>query len=624
MMDSLTIDLHRLGSLSASGLIRKDEIYIALAGSDEPPVKCEMQLEHEEFLTQLHCLRYPDSSTAEKVAGALELLGSHAAELLPELPEATEPLQIDLVLGAAELWAFPFEACASSGAPLFADSSRPLILTRRVRQGFAGKKRSWPVSPRVLFLHAPEASDLKQSLIDQHAEALSEALRPWSPSGDPIRDGLLKVELALGPRDVAKAVRRARESKSPYTHVHLLAHGKSVRDPITDSLLWGIRLGDEGSPAPPEEVAAALEPQDHLPVVITVATCDAANQAQTAIPKRSVAQELHSRGVPVVLAPQLPLTQPGSVTMTRTFYRPLLAGEDVRLALHQARLALRDDADAGHDWASLVGYVQLPEGYADHLVEVSVQREMELLKAARKRLEAVAEAADPETDRVLAALGGELTQRVASLSRRLETIPETWRDLRSECHGILASAYKRLAEVELHRAERAAQLGEQADSEALAAMSKEHLRDSLEAYRSAYKADIQNHWLGAQQLALERVLDGELKESRDWDVTLYAAELVAARNEGEYWAHGTIAELQLLAERLPEAKAALEELVSQAAKAAAAGDGGAGYAVPSTRDQLDRYVSWWTTDHGFFAGGADLSAEATELLQYLNERTQGE
>jgi hypothetical protein len=38
---------------------------------------------------------------------------------LPDLPEATDgkTLQVDLVAGAAELWAFPFEACSRNGDP---------------------------------------------------------------------------------------------------------------------------------------------------------------------------------------------------------------------------------------------------------------------------------------------------------------------------------------------------------------------------------------------------------------------------------------------------------------------------------------------------------------------------
>jgi hypothetical protein len=51
---------------------------------------------------------------------------------------------------------------------------------------------------------------------------------------------------------------------------------------------------------------------------------------------------------------QLPFTKPGSILMVETFYKAQLAGEDVRLALHQARVALyQSQAKTGHDWASL-------------------------------------------------------------------------------------------------------------------------------------------------------------------------------------------------------------------------------------------------------------------------------
>ena len=100
----------------------------------------------------------------------------------------------------------------------------------------------------------------------------------------------------------------------------------------------------------------------------------------------SLAQELHRLGVPVVVASQLPLTMAGSVVMARVFYRYLLEGDDVRRALHAARVALRDDANAGHDWLSLVGYVRLPpEGYARHLAEFGLRAELGMLDAQQKR-----------------------------------------------------------------------------------------------------------------------------------------------------------------------------------------------------------------------------------------------
>ena len=108
--------------------------------------------------------------------------------------------------------------------------------------------------------------------------------------------------------------------------------------------------------------------------MVTVATCDAANLTNTITSKRSIAHGLHELGFPVVVASQFPFTVPGSNLMVETFYKALLGGEDVRIALHQARVALYENRQTtGHDWASLVGYVRLPEGYADHLLDVRLE-----------------------------------------------------------------------------------------------------------------------------------------------------------------------------------------------------------------------------------------------------------
>jgi hypothetical protein len=553
----------------------------------------------------------------------MRVLSAQAARLLPRPPVAgrDKPIQIDLVLGAAELWAFPFEACCAEGRPLFADPERPLILTRRIRQGFAAQRRAWPVRPRLLFLHAPEASDLSGELIGQHVAALADALRPWSSKGDPCGEGLLRVELALSPGDMKKALASARDVGEPFTHVHVLAHGKAIVDTITGQVRWGLRLGDPGRDASdPKDLAEALKPGDGLPVVVTVAACDSGNQASPAIPEKSFAQELHGVGVPIVLASQLPLTEPGSVTMTRTFYAPLLCGEDARWALHEARLALHADGDAGHDWVGLVGYVQLPEGYGNHLVEVGVKCEMELLKAARRRLDAVLDSREGLADvseRALDGIEDEANARIASLELRCSRVQEDRVALLSEARGILASAHKRLAELLFRRSQRSERAGDATAKRLRAEASKTSLQAALQTYRQAFRAHLQNHWLGTQQLALEAALHGRIAEGRDWDTTFHAAELALSASDAEYWAHGSIAELWLLAPLAGKplyrgkAKEALDALARGARRA------GDAYAVPATRDQLGRYFHWWTRENGFFGGREDLAEGARRLLQHL-------
>jgi hypothetical protein len=612
-IDSITVEIHRLGG--SPGLIREGEQYIVLAGGNAPASARTMCLEHQDFLGQLNCLRYLPVVTEEQVTDALDSLGKLAAGLLPELPCARpdRPIQIDLVMGAAELWAFPFETCRINGVRVFADPSSNLILTRRIRQGFASHKRPWPVKPRVLFAHAPPAPDLPDSLIQSHIEALSNALVPWSSTGDPRREKLLEVEPILRERDLRTAIERGYESKQPFTHIHVLAHGKKIVDPNPrkPSQRWGLRLGPPQRDATdPEKLADVLSPRDGLPIVVTVASCDSANQAETTIPERSFAQELHKAGIPIVLASQFPLTQAGSVVVTRACYQLLLGGEDARWALHKARLELVGRADTGHDWASLVAYVQLPEGYTDQLMEVCLQRQMALLRAARKRLEGMSQHEEPAAH--LYKIENDLQDHIAALEKRFKEIPAHRTDLRNECRGILASAHKRRAELSFWRAERAVD-GTERDLHLKA--SKTSLEASLENYRATFRSNINHHWSGAQQLALEAALRGAFEDKRDWDTTFRAAELHIANSDKEFWAYGTLAELWLLAplvgkpRNLERAKKALDGLKTRA--------GADPDAVGATCDQLSRYTSWWTKVNGYFGDGPDLATDAQALLSYL-------
>jgi len=555
-------------------------------------------------------------------------LGAAAAQLLPlEDLDGDGPLQIDLVLGAAELWVFPFEACLDNGRPVFADRNRELILTRRIRQGFVAQQRPWPATPRVLFLHAPSAADLSEELIDQHRRALADALLPWSPSEDPIADNLLDVQQLISASDIGAALQAP---AAPFTHVHVLAHGKKTGRSHIGADEWGLRLGNKQREAtPPSDLAEQFALATSLPTVVTLAVCDAGNIGDSALPKESFAQELHKRGVPVVLAPQLPLTQKGSVTLAETFYQKALEGVDVRRALHETRLALFDDDDAAHDWISLTGYVQLPEGYGDYLAEVGVKRDMERLKVARRMLLGqLMSDSDEVTEPGLNKVETELLGRLNSLRSRFQLIPNPpeRRDARSEFHGVLASAEKRLAEFHHLVAQRPDIAG--TDVNGRLARARSALRDSYESYKKASATTRHRHWLGVQTLNLEAVLHGSARQDI-WQVTRLSAELEAATEahlagrNGAYWPHGTLAEVWLLAPLagipadLEAAKAALTRLVEEAAAAHANGDSDAAYAAATTRDQLRRYVDWWTNDNGYFPGATDLSQQAEELLEHL-------
>jgi hypothetical protein len=564
-----------------------------------------------EVQRNLNKLRYWKSAADSDALDAQQRLGDEAVRFLEGVqpPGITGLLQLDIVTNAAELWAFPFEACFAHHADWLETTDSGVVLTRRVRGGFSETTTSWPVVPSVLLLHAPVAKDLDQAFIDQHVSALVEALEPWARSKKVVESELLRVREITSVDDVRH---HCGEFKPAY--VHIVAHGASyVEDPfLPEKTAWGLRLGPPGQPgAPPREIAEALGSDQPSLRVVTFAACDSADQGVPIYSARSIVQELHLLGVPVVIGSQLPLTKPGSQVMTRIFYKRLLQGDDVRVALHAVRVALKACVDAGHDWLSLVGYVRLPpEGYAAYLEEIGLRVQLGLLDAAQVQADALNLEGGDST--AFADVERRVRDALQSLNgRRVSLIVR--KDLADECWGLEASSYKRLSELLFLRG-----LHHPENKESDWSQSRDALKQALRAYREAHESDLHNHWLGMQELSLELVLTGQISHPEDWSIVVRAAELARdvakqARND-EYWPYGTLCELALIASRvqgsrdLEPAKTTAALLVASARKANKT------FPIESTRRQINRYVQWWTNEHGFFPGGDDLSSDARELL----------
>ena len=601
-----TIEFHRFGS--PEGLLKPENRYIRTSGWDTVATEVSPSIGHRDFLLSLRALRYLGAASEGDVLAAQTRLSAEAVSFLPvSIPVPGELLQLDLVTNAAELWAFPFEACFARYPDWLASRDDGVVVTRRIRGDFSETTTAWPTTPRVLFAHAPVTADLKQALVDQHVRALTRALDPWG-KGKEIGSELLTVKEIGSAGDLS---RLHREFKP--TFIHLLAHGTVVRGELglPEDDTWGLRLGKEGARGTaPADIAEVLSPIDGLPLVVTVAACDSGHESSV-LAKQSVVQELHRKGVPVVIGSQLPLTQAGSTVLASTFYHRLLQGDDVRSALHAARVDLKADPAAGHDWLSLVGYVRLPpEGYAEHLHEVGLRMELRLLEAAQDRADLLAAEGQPALRREeFKEVEQLMRQRLASLHGRRRYLDKR-QDLLDECCGLEASANKRLAELLFVRG-RDASTGDTGERAALMA--------SRDAYRTAYYASLRSHWLGAQQLALDVVLTGTVSNPMDWLVVVRAAEVERDRSEDSYWPFGTLVEMALIAPRagqprdLDGALAAASLLVERARTA------GKEFAIASTRRQIARYAHWWTAENGYFHGTSDLSADAGLILQRLDD-----
>src|SRR5262249_16044286 len=144
--------------------------------------------------------------------------------------------------------------------------------------------------------------------------------------------------------------------------------------------------------------------------------------------------------------------------------------------------------------------------------------DLRLLDAAQARADALSgAAAGPLT--AFNEIEQHVKARLQSLSRRKPRFAGR-KDLLNECCGLEASALKRIAELLFVRG---LQYPIQRDADWKA--STDALKDSLAAYRTAYESHLQSHWLGAQQLALDAVLNGAVSRPVDYEIVERAAEI---------------------------------------------------------------------------------------------------
>lgn len=183
--------------------------------------------------------------------------------------------------------------------------------------------------------------------------------------------------------------------------------------------------------------------------------------------------------------------------------------------------------------------------------------------------------------------------------------------LEAECVGLLASGCKSLAELCFVQARRFPE-----DQARLKDDSKAALSESLKWYSQTYRRNLTRHWHGIQKLALEAALEGRISDPMELMFVRRVAQNECDGNKNEYWAYGTLAEAILLGALTPEgfdlnsAQEALKKLRERSAKDPKDN----GFAVKSTRRQLERYVNWWIKGNGYFTGRDSDIAEQAQLL----------
>ncbi len=381
----VTVELLRSGP-SHNQLLSPLTLYLGICDEAEAGL-VSLPFEHHRFLRRMAVLRYDAAAPDADKLPELREMGVEMAKVLGSIPRLPGALAADnggrdtlvhlrLVLTAAELALLPFELakmplgptqCAESWLAL--QSRVPVVVTRRTRN-VAARDFQWLKEPRLLFVSAnadPKAPDSVP--FAEHRSALIAAVRPFlfpddrqpELSQDGRREQFgCRLTILQQPR-IDELVAECRRHR--YTHIHVLAHGDT--DATMGDRSFGLRLHPRDGVISGERLASAItcmaEGRIHRPDVVTLATCDSANNVEAVLaPGASIAHVLHQAGVPLVLASQFPLSKSGSVLVAREFYSGLLWGEHPWVLMHRVRMALHGTQGAGdHDWASLVVYEAL-------------------------------------------------------------------------------------------------------------------------------------------------------------------------------------------------------------------------------------------------------------------------
>ncbi|WP_437504201.1 nSTAND1 domain-containing NTPase [Sorangium sp. So ce1099] len=343
------------------------------------------------------------------------------------------PVHVTLRLGAAELFALPWELVplGATGRPL---GSLPGCL---LHYEWPGTRTANPEPDppreggRILFAWSAAGGVVPA---DEHLAAIRRACRQGRHRGlDGNRDVLPHASLGR-----LQAALRA----EPTAVLHILCHGGSVAE---SGASYGLILDSDGGASPEIMDARALQLAlaDHLGTLRLVVLCACHSGNPGALDSRlgSLAQALHRAGVPAVVASRYPLPVDASIALTASLYEGLLVEDR---ALSGALLGARDRLRGRAGWASLQMYARDdgPElrpivrrpyrgllAFQEEHARYFFGREAEV-EAALARLSALISARDPARPRFLLCAGASGTGKsslvLAGVVPALRARSEPW------------------------------------------------------------------------------------------------------------------------------------------------------------------------------------------------------
>ncbi len=650
---TVTLELLRHGP-AHNQLLSPLTTYMGLCGAHEISA-ITIPLEHRQLLDRLALFHATEPPAPESTPPtAFDELADTMTAILEANPGLVSQLhasngcdhtstliELRLVLSATELALLPFEiskvpkgCIGSSALHLGLQDLAPTCITRSSRT-LQSMPVNWNRTPSILFISAGVSDTLHR----HHLHALFKALDPWLPlstspdeesaSTEQRKEQLDKYLTVIANGDLDRITEVC--SNKSFTHVHILSHG--VADDSLGAGPGGLLLCNRhgAGPVTAERLYNALTNHGKgpagggPPLVITLASCHTGHAGNILYSHGSFAHQLHEKGVPVVIASQFPLSATGSVHMAEIIYRHLMKGSDPRLALYKTRKALNARPSPYlHDWASLVGYMALPENFAEQLVDFQYRQ----AKAA--------------LDNSLAALDGSPVDQADDLIKYVDRAMQWMPDdpaYATEVVALKGAVAKRKAEMYFRQA-----TGSGKNDEKLLQESKRQLTRAIGCYRQAARQSVAEgegiirkkralHWSLTQYLVLMAIAHGTFREKewQQWNAAMFSARVDMKNREGTEiwsWAVASAMELHLLryvlkeicpdkgekidSKRNKEKQESLHWAYKLACKLHRNCENP--FILNSTCRQLERYGNWWR-EMKYFCLTDENTAESIQTIR---------
>jgi len=604
-MQSDKVEYIRFDTLE-TGILMGGKPYLLSHGTHNSYLEVRTPLSQMDLLNELgEQLRYDNGSDAseEEKWKAIQNFSDRIHSFFIDfdsIPEKTSHLEV--FLNPSELALIPFELMLNKqGIPRFIKKEEEhFVITRNFRRDEIRHSGEIPEKPRVLYVHTKPTHKNYVNLPfpdvphKNHEQSIKYAMK--------YMDIEKQLTVLANPsfEKFKTCIAEAVDEKRPYTHIHILAHGSLIFDYKKPSNFeYGIAFYSEApldtayQATSAQEIRALFDSlsNEDLPYLVNYMICDGANFTNGFKPNRNPVQATFSAGVPIVIGSQFPLSMNGSNLITKNLYKHLFRGDDCREILGDIRTALyTNKQDYGHDWISLVNYVELPVDYEFQLLKQKTALQLAILNHIRDKAAQNLNDSEDRDDFIMVKVQIEQTIDVLSQQAKdLEDKAASQSDF-LESNGLLGSAYKRLAEVEWKEA---TEFGDDTSVK-----QQEYLEQAKIWYKKAADRNQSHHWSLIQYLSLKTILDGALNELEMdyWYATRSAALFEINKNPGSIWPYGTLIELYLLSPKKNAEEAKKNILGYVDMLVTNSKSEGNLEPITSTNAQITRYTKWWNQE----------------------------